>query len=74
MYFLKEVAMINKESTANYPKFIGVRYASELGLSKYQFRKLLKNKDAPTIRWGAKLYFDRDKLFEYLEQQAQSQT
>ena len=54
----------------NLPRLIGAKHAEILGLSKYQFRKLLHTKNAPVIKWGAKLYLDKDKLFEYLAEQA----
>lgn len=49
---------------------IGIKYASELGLSRYQFNKLLRSNDVPTVRIGSKLYFDRDRLIVYFENQS----
>lgn len=55
------------------PRLIGTKHAEAFGLSKYQFRKLLHIKGAPVIKWGSKLYLDRDKLFEFLEKQAKGE-
>lgn len=58
------------EKLKNYPMLIGIKYASELGLSRYQFNKLLRSNDVPTVRIGSKLYFDRDRLIVYFENQS----
>jgi hypothetical protein len=55
------------------PRLIGAHHAEVLGLSKYQFRKLFHIKGAPTVKWGSKIYLDRDRLFEFLEKQAKGE-
>ena len=55
------------------PRLIGTKHAETLGLSKYQLRKLLHMQNAPVVKCGAKLYLDKDKLFEYLSLQAKKE-
>lgn len=61
--------MITKEELQDYPKFISIKHSEQLGLSKYQFRKFTQEKNAPSVKLGAKYYLDRDRLFDYLEEQ-----
>ena len=62
--------MITKTELKDFPKFIGSKYAERLGLSKYQFRKFTQQKNSPSVRIGAKYYLDRDRLYDYLENQS----
>lgn len=56
-----------KEKLQELPLLIGVKYAKELGLSRYHFNQLLQTEGVPTVRIGSKLYLDRDGLIAYLE-------
>jgi hypothetical protein len=66
--------MIAREELLDYPKFIGIRYAEQLGLSKYQFRRFVMGKDSPSVKLGDKYYLDRDRLLDYLEGQSKEKT
>lgn len=49
---------------------IGVKYARDFGLSRYQFNKLLQTEEI-SVKIGSKRYLDRDKWIEKLKQQGE---
>jgi hypothetical protein len=61
--------MIKNDELLSLPKFIGIKYAEKLGLSKYQFHRFTQERNAPSVKIGGKLYLDRDRLIEYFDKQ-----
>ena len=59
--------MIKNDELLSLPKFIGIKYAEQLGLSKYQFHRFTQERNAPSVKIGGKLYLDRDRLIEYFD-------
>jgi len=50
-----------------FPYLISASECHELGLSKYQFTKILNDPTAPVVTIGSKRYLKREEFFKWLD-------
>lgn len=51
-----------------FPYLISANNCFDLGLSKYQFTKILNDPSAPVVTVGSKRYLKRDEFFKWLDE------